>query len=438
MMSSKKNSTMQPIWGNRSYLLQLDISRLSRSKLKHHLSARQESTNGKKKQLIERLESSLERERLEDIAYAQKLEAEHREIADSEELGAVYVVGSNQDGQLGLGNCELKSNKNWFQVIPFTRGLKVMHVSCGYNIAFAVTEDHNVYTWGGAGTGPSGLLASPLNDENIHTSDDDIAEDNEWFDKNNDEATINDKSIIIHDREMENSQLDYTRPERIHSLNGEEVIMTTVGSRHACAVTEGGDCFVWGHGAFGTLGHGSKNMNSSICIFSKPTLMKTFRTSDIIIDVVAGDNHTCALTEKGEVYSWGHAASGRLGIGTVERPGVKPNEKSFFPSPAIVKGVLLSHPVTKISCGAEHVLAQGMTRVFSWGSGDGGRLGHGDCANRYSPEPIIAFEGSKIIDISAGTWHNASVVLIPPLKDAGWVYTWVCNQYRLQLPLILT
>jgi len=86
------------------------------------------------------LENSLEEERLRGIAYTEDLEAEFVLNADLEERGSVYVVGSNNAGQLGLGDL---ISRETFTVVPATRGMGVRHVAAGYDVSFAVTEDHD-------------------------------------------------------------------------------------------------------------------------------------------------------------------------------------------------------------------------------------------------------------------------------------------------------
>lgn len=103
--------------------------------------------------------------------------------------------------------------------------------------------------------------------------------------------------------------------------------------------------------------------------------------------------------------------------------GVPEDEKVFFPGPSLLTS-LQSEFVTQVSCGTQHVLAITLTQTFSWGSGAGGRLGHGDYKERWKPEPIAALSSWHVVAVSAGTWHSAAIVLVPPLKDAGWVYTW--------------
>jgi uncharacterized protein YwgA len=90
-------------WGDYGHLIEADITDLSNDKLKRHLEARGEQTEGTKAELIRRLRNSVEGERETKIAIESQLEAKHREIADLEERGPVYVAGKNAAGQLGLG-----------------------------------------------------------------------------------------------------------------------------------------------------------------------------------------------------------------------------------------------------------------------------------------------------------------------------------------------
>lgn len=448
------------------------ISKMSTKHLRKHLAARNDFTGGNRKQLCERLILSCEEERLAKIAFHEELENRHRKIADKEEQGgAVYVCGSNQDGQLGLGHCRDPNYANYnspnnnendinhWEVIPMTRGLGVKTVSSGYNITFAVTENHRVYTWGGARMGPSGL--KPKNDKR---------EMQDAADAESDSDTENKKK-------PSSSYLPFTKPRIISELNGEEIIhVSTRANSHVCALSEGGDLYVWGHGRFGTLGLGADYNNNNysihtattgttnlrsnsstqqhkrkkqnqVQVFHTPQIMNTFRKSDVIIQASVGELHCTVCTQDGEMYTWGHTASGRLGL------DLNSTKKDilFHPAPSLIQSIPSSIKISKVSCGAEHTIALAdeyisipdtelnftTNRIFSWGSGDGGRLGHGDCFNRNTPHPISFFDTSTdksrqqattskrvVLDISAGTWHSACVILVPPLENAGHVYTW--------------
>jgi alpha-tubulin suppressor-like RCC1 family protein len=81
-------------------------------------------------------------------AHADATDAEFELGADLEERGSVYVVGANAAGQLGLGDDQ---PREYFAVVPETRGAGVAYVSAGYDMTFAVTEDHDVLV-SGSGT----------------------------------------------------------------------------------------------------------------------------------------------------------------------------------------------------------------------------------------------------------------------------------------------
>lgn len=79
------------------------------------------------------------------------------------------------------------------------------------------------------------------------------------------------------------------------------------------------------------------------------------------------------ITLSYKVYTWGHGASGRLGIGETERAGAPEHEKNYFPVPLHLKTL---EPITQISCGADHTVAYGSSGVWVWGNGSGGKLGN--------------------------------------------------------------
>eukprot|EP00277_Geminigera_cryophila_P045787 CAMPEP_0173075450 /NCGR_PEP_ID=MMETSP1102-20130122/11660_1 /TAXON_ID=49646 /ORGANISM="Geminigera sp., Strain Caron Lab Isolate" /LENGTH=90 /DNA_ID=CAMNT_0013944793 /DNA_START=114 /DNA_END=383 /DNA_ORIENTATION=- len=81
-----------------------------------------------------------------------------------------------------------------------------------------------------------------------------------------------------------------------------------------------------------------------------------------------------ALSSEGRVYAWGQNSHGQLGIGTCGEPQLTPLE---------VGGELGSQIVTSIAAGITHSAAITQdNRIYAWGNGANGRLGHGstDCA----------------------------------------------------------
>ena len=194
-------------------------------------------------------------------------------------------------------------------------------------------------------------------------------------------------------------------PRIIDSVSEEEIVCTAVGSSYATGISIGGDCFIWGRMGVET-------------VVKEPVLFDQFNETDQIIAISSGEKHLCAITKEGSLRSWGYGADGRLGAG-------KQMDSEYFPSPLLIK-IPNNEKIESVSCGAIHALAisQNSSRVYSWGSGAGGRLGHDTLTNRYSPEPVVALDGWNCISVSAGTWHSACVARRPPLKSGGFVFTW--------------
>lgn len=375
---NRNGKTVDYEWGSTEMLRTLNLESLSRSELRNHLDARDLDTTGNKKTMIKRLHADLEAERIRTIAYSEQLEAEFVINKDIEERGAVYTVGSNHSGQLGLGDTEPRS---CFTVVQQTRGLGVVDVAVNGDMCFAVTNDHDVLVWGGNGTGATGIS----HDEN-----------NSWHDNT------------------------FTDPKFVREIKGEEVRSVCVGGSHGAALTSGGDVFVWGHNQCGQLGLADFKTRHT------PQLLPFFQQDPMlrVYEIASGENHMAALTFEGRVYCWGHVDAGKLGIGVDERYGAREEERFFFPAPTLVSK-LTNLLIREIACGAAHTLARSSTgRVFSWGHGAGGRLGLGDCADRIEPESIPELESQCVLGIAAGTWNSAAIVLSPPLLSTGWVYSW--------------
>lgn len=91
------------------------------------------------------------------------------------------------------------------------------------------------------------------------------------------------------------------------------------------------------------------------------------------------------------MYTWGEGDHGRLGHGDSNGRHV----------PTLVKDLT---DVGSVACGSSHTLAvskDGRT-VWSFGSGENGRLGHGTISNVYRPKIIDGLQGLLIQKVCAG------------------------------------
>ncbi|GMF33731.1 unnamed protein product [Phytophthora lilii] len=83
---------------------------------------------------------------------------------------------------------------------------------------------------------------------------------------------------------------------------------------------------------------------------------------EVIVGFSAGERHSLAVNEFGQVFAWGRGREGQLGLGDVA--GVA----SAVPLPRRVGGALAGQLVAKVSCGESHSLALTVSGdVFMWG-----------------------------------------------------------------------
>ncbi|XP_029961368.1 LOW QUALITY PROTEIN: probable E3 ubiquitin-protein ligase HERC1 [Salarias fasciatus] len=173
---------------------------------------------------------------------------------------------------------------------------------------------------------------------------------------------------------------------------------------HTLAFTTEGEVFSWGDGDYGKLGHG----NSSTQKY--PKLIQGPLQGKVVVCVSAGYRHSAAVSEDGELYTWGEGDFGRLGHGDSNSRNI----------PTLVKDV---SNVGEVSCGSSHTIAlskDGRT-VWSFGGGDNGKLGHGDTNRVYKPKVVEALQGMFIRKVCAGSQSSLA------LTSTGQVFAWGCG-----------
>ncbi|KAH9322498.1 hypothetical protein KI387_017137 [Taxus chinensis] len=179
-----------------------------------------------------------------------------------------------------------------------------------------------------------------------------------------------------------------------------------LGGLHSAALTEQGELFTWGYGGFGALGHS---------VTHRELLPKQVRNhwEGRIVYVASSGAHTAAITESGELYTWGRdEGEGRLGLGSEGGP-----DEGVLASPAKVKA--LPVPVAAISCGGFFTLAlTSEGQLWSWGGNSNYELGRGNKGNDWRPRPIPNLQGAHINQIASGGYHSLA------LTDDGKVLTW--------------
>ncbi|KAJ0241679.1 Regulator of chromosome condensation [Hirschfeldia incana] len=183
------------------------------------------------------------------------------------------------------------------------------------------------------------------------------------------------------------------------------------GSNYAVLVTKQGQVYSWGEESGGRLGHG-------VCSYvPQPKLIDEFDGSSVEL-ADCGEFHTCAVTSSGDLYTWGDGAhnAGLLGLGS---------EASHW-KPVRILGQMEGVNVKTISCGPWHtafVTSEG--KLFTYGDGTFGALGHGDRVSTSAPREAEALSGCRTIKIACGVWHSAAVVSVfGEAAASGKLFTW--------------
>ncbi|XP_065821674.1 probable E3 ubiquitin-protein ligase HERC1 isoform X4 [Labrus bergylta] len=173
---------------------------------------------------------------------------------------------------------------------------------------------------------------------------------------------------------------------------------------HTLAITVEGEVFSWGDGEYGKLGHGNSATQKYPKIIQGPLLGKA------VVCVSAGYRHSAAVTNDGELYTWGEGDFGRLGHSDSQSRNV----------PTLVKDI---SGVGQVACGSSHTIAvaQDGRTVWSFGGGDNGKLGHGDNNRVYRPKVVEALHGFIIRKVCAGSQSSLA------LTSAGQVFAWGCG-----------
>ncbi|ETO84809.1 hypothetical protein, variant 1 [Phytophthora nicotianae P1976] len=412
-----------------SVLLQLDLRCLTLMKakmLRASCIARGLPKKGGKRTLVQRLTASLSEQRAAEIRRRQEEEDEYQRQLDM--LGGVWSFGSGFAGQLGHGDLESSATP---RIIKKLRGRSIAHVYAGFDsdVAFAVSRSGDVYVWGKR-TGPTGLppgssLAALTRntygqDSGLESEDDQNGENitkpelSERIEEERDDADEPNESD--EEEQEEGGEEDFVHPVKLLALCGEGISHIAVGRVHCCATTKDGDVYTWGQNDHCQLGtEPVHNLSEALSKKARvrygvdcaePRLWeRTVSETCVITAVDVGTNHTFAVTDKGEMVAFGATYN------TNDHSSLARN--------------IAKLRVTQITCGAMHAgLVTSDGQAYTWGSGDGGRLGHGDNTSYVNPKLVEALKTDIIVELACACWHTVAVVLIPPLLKGGVVYTW--------------
>jgi len=163
---------------------------------------------------------------------------------------------------------------------------------------------------------------------------------------------------------------------------GMRIVAVSCGVSHCGVVNEAGGLLTWGGGESGQLGLGKLEGESTFV--RHPTLVcdvipKEGSPVDLIRSISCGDYHTLVLTKSGGAWGCGRNEHGQVGSGLT-------GEHDTLVQVVLPESGLV---LTELASGSCHNLARTATGgVLSWGYGEYGQLGHGDCYSVQVPTQV--------------------------------------------------
>ena len=180
--------------------------------------------------------------------------------------GKFYTWGINNLGQLGTGDTNNYNTPQIIDVDPNQENEIIRHADMEFDTSFAITAEGKLYVWGWNVYGQVG----------------------------NNQLT---------------NQLTPTYIDIDPNTNNEFVVNAIVDTHSSYALLSNGNIYIWGWNAYGQIGDG--NIISSLT----PKIVDVIPNQDDEIVVQSGlrDLTSFAVTENGELYTWGRFSNGQLG-----------------------------------------------------------------------------------------------------------------------------
>eukprot|EP00823_Brevimastigomonas_motovehiculus_P009275 TRINITY_DN8942_c0_g1_i1.p1 TRINITY_DN8942_c0_g1~~TRINITY_DN8942_c0_g1_i1.p1 ORF type:complete len:646 (+),score=156.25 TRINITY_DN8942_c0_g1_i1:101-2038(+) len=209
---------------------------------------------------------------------------------------------------------------------------------------------------------------------------------------------------------------DVFLPTPITTINEKtNVLQVACGHFHSAVLTAGGTVLTWGCNAYGQLGHGdTKDLKEPKLVTALASPGKD--QSPIVVErIVCGANSMAVLTEDVKVYTWGCGERGALGHNDCKDKYV----------PTLVKK-LEGLSVRMLAAGDGHMVAATDCETWAWGANCSGQLGISHSDDQHKPTALESMRGLQVISLACGAVHTMAIVVIPS-NNAHSVYAWGSN-----------
>ena len=321
-----------------------------------------------------------------DFTYVQVAAGGYHSLAIGSD-GYTYAWGLNWAGQLG------NNTSGGYMTAPVrvcdpnspydaSKGLKAIQVSAGHDYSLAIGSNGYEYGWGWNGLGQLGSII------NTNTSNPNPIPMQVLLDPND-------------------------------ASTGLKTMQISAGDSHSLAIDQDGSVWAWGFNYHGEIGNSINNsMENKANPIPTQVLLEPNNASTGLKakQVSAGGNHSLAIDENTNIWAWGFNHNGELG-NSINKDTMNPNPipRQVLLNPNDASAGLKAKQVIG---GGNHSLAIDENgNIWTWGSNEYGQLGNGSIGSWTSNptpkqmmlEPNNASTRLKAMQISSGYYHSFAV-----------------------------
>lgn len=280
-------------------------------------------------------------------------------MAALDSLGRVYTWGTYRDyeGRHFFKPSRDSDKQPTPELMKELVGKRIVQIASGENVTLALNDKGVIYIWGiykynqrisrRSHIQHSYLLPSPVTEKikfvGVYSgsfSHFGVTKDNKVYGWG-----LNNYGQLAMDEEIDK----VVEPRHLSSLPSDIKIKSMAGGHHhTILLTEDGNIYSWGRGDYGQLGHGNTNNNIV------PTAIEVFKNlpeDNRVVQISSGDNHCTAVTQQGDVYTWGFGEMCQLGHG--------PDQDKLTPTKinnTHEKSILTGKRVLYASGGGQHTI----------------------------------------------------------------------------------
>uniref|UniRef100_K3WCF6 IPT/TIG domain-containing protein n=1 Tax=Globisporangium ultimum (strain ATCC 200006 / CBS 805.95 / DAOM BR144) TaxID=431595 RepID=K3WCF6_GLOUD len=208
------------------------------------------------------------------------------------------------------------------------------------------------------------------------------------------------------------------QPRSVHTSKELFFRRIACGRSHGAAITDKGDLYTWGRNFEGQLGHFSRTLSKETNsllngICAWPKYVSEFLSKPRVTDVCCGEMFTVVLLENGAVYTFGERFTG-----ITRHPEAKWDANPHL----VIECGSDGAGFVGIACGFAHALVVSSSgQLYSWGSNTFGQLGLGVSNSMEGATAVptrVEMPGHEWSKVFAGGNYSAAIT------NSGELFTW--------------